>query len=195
MNKRSYGFTLIEIMVTLVVFAMLIMVGLPSMTTWLQNQQIKLSAEALQAGLQLARTEALRRNAPVQFSLVDTLTAACALTNTGTSWVVSLTNPSGQCDVAPSETALPFTIQKRSGTEGSPNAVIQALVVSSVTFNGLGRPTVFGGGMAQIDVSNPSGGACQPLGPMRCLRIAISNAGQVRMCDPMVADATDPRFC
>ena len=39
-------------MITLAVFALLLMVGLPSMTTWMQNQQIRTAAEGIQAGLQ-----------------------------------------------------------------------------------------------------------------------------------------------
>jgi len=198
MDKRTHGFTLIELLTTLAVLALLLMVGLPSMTTWLQNQQLRTSAESLQAGLQFARAEALRRNAPVRFQLVDTLTAACALTNTGTNWIVSLQDPTGLCDVNPSDTNAPLAIQKRSGAEGTPNAVIAgtngAATANTVTFNGLGR--VSGAGpITRIAVSNTSGGACQPAGPMRCLRLDISSAGQVRMCDPAVTDNTDPRFC
>jgi len=193
MAKRSHGFTLIELLTTLAVVALLLMVGLPSMSTWLQNQQIRVSAEALQSGLQFARAEALRRNVQVRFQLVDTLTSACALTNTGANWIVSLNDPTGLCDVAPSDLLAPLTIQKRSGAEGSPNAVVTATGGSSVVFNGLGRMS--GVGLTQIDVTNTSGGVCQPAGPMRCLRINIGSGGQMRMCDPAVTDATDPRFC
>lgn len=195
MNKRPHGFTLVELLVTLAVFALLIMVGMPSMTTWLQNQQIRLSAESLQAGLQLARMEALRRNAPVQFALVDTLDSACTLSNKGANWIVSLNDPTGLCDVAPSDTNLPLTIQKHSGAEGSPNAVLQGSGGVGLVFNGLGRIPINFPGMTMIDVTNPNGGACQPAGPMRCLRLTISSAGQPRMCDPAVTDAADPRFC
>jgi type IV fimbrial biogenesis protein FimT len=198
MNKRSYGFTLIEMMITLAVFALLLMVGLPSMTTWLQNQQVRTSAEGLQAGLQFARAEALRRNASVRFQLVDTLTAACVLVDNGTNWIVSMNDPTGLCDVPESDTADPLAIQKRSGAEGTPNAVVRGLsgaaAATTVTFNGLGRVTG-AGAITQIDVTNTSGGNCQPAGPMRCLRLNISSGGQVRMCDPAVADNTDPRFC
>jgi type IV fimbrial biogenesis protein FimT len=198
MNKRSHGFTLVELMITLAVFALLLMVGLPSMTTWLQNQQIRTSAEGLQAGLQFARAEALRRNAPVRFQLVDTLTAACTLAGDGTSWIVSLADPSGACAAPEDDAAAPQILQKRSGAEGTPNAVIAATngpaAATTVTFNGLGR--VSGAGqILQIAITNTSGGLCQPAGPMRCMRINISSGGQMRMCDPAVLDNTDPRFC
>jgi len=203
MNKRSHGFTLIELLTTLAVVALLLMVGLPSMNTWLQNQQLHTSAESLQAGLQFARAEALRRNAPVRFQLVDTLTAACALADTGTNWIVSLQDPTGLCDVNPSDTAAPLAIQKRSGAEGTPNAVIAGTnapatvnTANTVIFTGLGRvSSAVAVPLTRINVSNTSGGACQPAGAMRCLRLDISTAGQVRMCDPAVTDNTDPRFC
>jgi len=198
MNKRSHGFTLIELLITLAVFALLLMVGLPSMTTWLQNQQIRASAEGLQAGLQFARTEALRRNAPVRFQLVDTFTPACVLFDRGTNWIVSVNDPTGVCDVDPSDTADPLTIQKRSGADGTPNALVTATngaaPATTVTFNGLGRVTG-AGAITRIDVTNTSGGNCQPAGPMRCLQLNISSGGQVRMCDPVVIDPTDPRLC
>src|SRR6476660_2618660 len=181
MNKRAHGFTLIEIVITLAVFALLLMVGLPSMTTWLQNQQIRASAEGLQAGLQFARTEALRRNAPVRFQLVDTFTPACVLFDRGTNWIVSVNDPTGVCDVDPSDTADPLTIQKRSGADGTPNALVTATngaaPATTVTFTGLG-PVTGAGAITRIDVTNTSGGNCQPAGPMRGLQLNISSGGQ-----------------
>jgi type IV fimbrial biogenesis protein FimT len=51
--------------------------------------------------------------------------------------------------------------------------------------------------MTQVAISNPAGGTCEHVdgGSMRCLRIDISVGGEARMCDPAVADATDPRKC
>jgi len=194
MNARTHGFTLIELLITISVVALLLMMGLPSMNTWLQNQQILTSAEGLQAGLQLARAEALRRNAQVRFQLVDGFTAACVLVNTGTNWIVSLNDPTGLCDVGPSDTAAPLAIQKRSGAEGTPNALVTATGGSSLIFTGLGRVSA-AGGITQIDITNPNGGACQPGGPMRCLQIKVSTGGSPRMCEPAITDNTDPRFC
>lgn len=192
------GFSLIELMLTLVVLGMLIMIALPNMGTWIQNTQIRTAAEGMQAGLQLARAEALKRNTTVRFQLVDTLTSACALSATGRNWVVSLADTSALCDADASETAAPQIIQKRSSAEGSPNATVTATGGSSVLFNGLGRAAA--GSFTVIDITNPGNGACKTLAgnePMRCLRIAVNAGGTVRMCDPAVdpADVTDPRRC
>ena len=190
-QSRARGFTLIELLVTITVLGIVLMLGLPNISAWLQNTQIRNSAEATVSGLQLARTEALRRNRLVRFSLVDTLDASCSLIATAGNWVVSMADPSGKCDVDPSDTADPFIVQKRSGQEGSQNAVFNASA-ASVTFNGLGSAN----GAVQIAVSNPSGGTCQSAaGPMRCLQLNVSSSGSVRMCDPAVGDAADPRKC
>lgn len=196
-HRRAAGFTLIEIAITLVVIGILLMVGLPSLTAWLQNSEIRAAAEGLQAGLQLARAEALRRNTNVRFQLVDSLAAGCALSATGTNWVVSLGDATGNCGANPSEAVAPQIIQKRSGAEGSPNAAVSATGGTSVVFNGLGRVTG-AGAITQIDFRNPAGGACKTAAgnePMRCLRIQIASGGQLRMCDPAVNTPGDPRLC
>jgi type IV fimbrial biogenesis protein FimT len=199
MNLRPYGFTLIELLVTLAVMALLFMIGLPGMSTWLQNQQLRASAEGIQAGLQLARAEALRRNVPVRFQLVDTLTGACILKDNAANWIVSLADPTAACAAPEDDTAAPQILQKRSGAEGTRNAAVAAInspgvVATTVVFSGLGR--VIGVvPITQIDITNPSGGVCQPAGPMRCLRINIASGGAMRMCDPIVVDPTDPRMC
>jgi type IV fimbrial biogenesis protein FimT len=199
--RVSLGFSLIELMITLAVLGMMFMIALPNMGTWLQNTQIRTSADAMQAGLQLARAEALKRNTTVRFQLVDTLTSACAQSATGRNWVVSLADTNGLCNVDASETTAPQIIQKRSSAEGSPNAVVTATGGNSVWFNGLGRtvqPPTAPAALTQINITNPNNGACKTAAgnePMRCLRITVNAGGTVRMCDPAVDDATDPRKC
>lgn len=192
--SREAGVTLIELMIGLVVLALLLMVGLPSLTTWLQNTQIRNQTESFYAALQLARAEALRRNSLVRFQMVDTLTSACALSTTGKNWVVSLANPAGSCQTAPSDTAAPQILQKSDAEGSTPNTAVAATGGSLVSFNGLGR-VANAGAITRIVVSNPTGGACQTAaGPMRCLEIRITTGGQLRMCDPAAA-APDPRAC
>jgi len=191
---RSTGFTLIEMMITIAVLALLLSFGLPGMATWLQNVQIRNAAETMQSGLQSARAEALRRNELVRFQLVDSLASGCALNAKGTSFVINLgkDDATGKCDAQESDKDVPQILQKHSGAEGSANAVVEASA-PSVQFNGLGRISA-GGAQMLIDISNASG-KCQPDGPMRCLRLTVAPGGDVRMCDPAVTDKTDSRYC
>jgi type IV fimbrial biogenesis protein FimT len=195
------GFSLIELMVGIAVFATLMVLGLPSLTTWMQNSQIRTAADAIQNGLQVARGEAVRRNTTVRFHLTDTADNACATSATGTNWVVSLDVPDGACATAAwnEDTTAPPAVrilQMRPSTEGTRNAVVAANQ-ASVIFNGLGRVTPVPAQKITINVSNPTGGTCATIGtpaPMRCLRVEVSTGGQIRLCDPAFA-STDPQGC
>jgi type IV fimbrial biogenesis protein FimT len=202
------GVSLIELMIGLTIMALLIMIGLPNMATWLSNSQIRTAGETMLAGLTLARTEAVRRNQIVRFQMVNNLTSGCVISTSGTDWVVSMDDATGACDAAASDPAPadppPRLIQKRSGSEGTQRAVVAAATAGTLHFNGLGRVTSPGGAanMTQLNISNPTGGACENKdgsgGPMRCLQINISVGGEVRMCDPAVDPLlfpTDPRLC
>jgi len=201
MLKRNaqLGFTLVELMVAIVVLAILLAIAGPSFATWMQNSQIRTMSEAVKDGLQLARAEAVRRNAQVRFELMDSLAATCALATAGPNWIVSMDGAAGACDstnmaddAAP---AAPRVIQTRSAGDGSRNAVVAASQ-STVVFNGLGRVTPAPGADITINVTNPTGGSCLAAsGPMRCLRIVVGASGQIRMCDPRWSAASNSEGC
>jgi type IV fimbrial biogenesis protein FimT len=160
-------------MIGLVISAILLTMGITNFRSWLQNAQIRTASEAIQNGLQLARVEAVRRNAPVQFTL-----------GTASGWTVGCVTATAAC---------PATIQSRSAGEGSTNAAVAA-DQDIIAFNGLGRVTPVPAGNINIDITNPTGGTCATAGPMRCMRVVVSPGGQVRMCDPARA-SSDPMGC
>ncbi len=190
--NRQAGMSLIELMIGVVVLAILLSLGAQTFSRWTQSSQIRNAAEAIHNGLMLARAEAVRRNTTVRFQFVTTTTSACALSDTGANWVVSLDSPAGACADAPSDNVAPRIVQVRSAAEGSRNAAVNGGGVSLITFNGTGQAT--GGAPAAINVTNPTGGACAPGGPMRCMRVTVAAGGQIRMCDPARA-AGDPQGC
>lgn len=195
MNKRG-GFTLIEMMITVVIMAILLAVGAPSFTTFIQNAQIRTAAENLQAGLSLARSEALRRNAHVSLWMVNNLSASCARSATGTSWVVSQDNPAGNCAAGASDTTAPRLIQTRSGSDGSSNVTLSAVdsggsATSCITFNGFGQveTTCNGGGNPIARVSLVSA-----VSNTRALDIRVTAGGATRTCNP-AETGSSPTAC
>ncbi len=66
MNQRTgKGFTLIELMVTLAVAAILLTVGVPSFRATVENNRLTTAANELVSALNLARSEAIKRGVRV----------------------------------------------------------------------------------------------------------------------------------
>jgi type IV fimbrial biogenesis protein FimT len=69
---KTRGFTIIELMLTLVVIGAVLAIGMPSMANLVTSQRVKTAASDLHISLTLARSEAIKRNATVQVEPVDT---------------------------------------------------------------------------------------------------------------------------
>ncbi|MCX7962220.1 MAG: GspH/FimT family protein [Burkholderiales bacterium] len=206
LNRAARGMSLIELMIALAILAVLLALALPEYNTFIRNTKVKNLALSLEAGLQLARTEAIRRNENVRFQIVSDLTSGCTVAGTEVStphWVVSRDDPTGRCDAAPSDSVPPMIVQKWDFQEGAAgsglawNLALAGTASALVTFNGLGRVTPPPAGAITIEVRpvETSGIACAPAGSVRCLRVTVSPAGQIRTCDPAMTVATDPRYC
>jgi type IV fimbrial biogenesis protein FimT len=167
--------TLIELLIGLVIVGLLLTLGVPSFTTWMQNMQVRNAAESIFNGLQLARASAVQRNKSVTFTM----------NGPDSSWAVTIDTPSA---------FEPATVQSRSGAEGTPNAVV-ATTNPTMSFAGLGATNL--PAAATIQVTNPTGGACQTpgAGTIRCLNITVSVGGRIKMCDPQATTAGDSRQC
>jgi type IV fimbrial biogenesis protein FimT len=199
-RSAQRGFTLIELMIGITIVALVLFVAVPMFTIFLQNQQIKNAAQTALTGLSSARAEAIRQNRTVRFQFVSDLTSGCVLSTTSLAWVVSLSDPTSNCEAEPGDMGtVAQIIEKRSATEGTRNVAIATTGGTTATFSGLGR--LSGAGITQIDFSNTTG-TCEHLsasGKMRCMRVMISPGGEARMCDPKVAvpvpPAVEPRAC
>lgn len=191
LRPRQTGISLIETMIGLTIVGLLMSVGIPSFSSYLQNVQIRNAAEAIKNGLSYARGEAVRRNTNVQFQL-----------GTGSSWTVGCVVVSG--------TNCPATIQARDAAQGSGNAslatseivgstnatVATPVFTNTLAFNGVGKSvTLPSGNNAIFDVTNTNGGGrcVSASGAMRCLRIVVTSGGQIRMCDPARSSSVIPR--
>lgn len=189
------GMTLIEIMVGLAIMVISMLTVIPTFTQWLRNAQIRSQAENLQSGLQVARAEAVRRNAVVRLQLSSDLTNSCTLVTTGTQWIVNLSSsvsPAGACAAAISDTVSPFVLL-RSGASTSQAAATVLASQSVVAFNGLGRltatttPSTTGTANVTFQITSPNGTCIASSGDTRCLNVVVSPGGQIRMCDPSLS--------
>ena len=197
---KQHGFTLLETMVVVSILAILIAVAGPNLSIWLDNIRIRNAADAIQEGLQTARAEAIKRNQNITFWLVSSndenqLDDGCELSSTSGSWVVSVTNPQSQCGSSPSTVSAPRMVSSRGVGDSGAKVNVNALqsddstAATSVAFNGFGR-VVNIAPIARLDITGVNSAVTY-----RNLRIAITPAGQIRMCDPNVSSASDPRKC
>lgn len=168
-NISSYkqGFTLVELLITVAVFAVLTMLALPSFNQWIVNSKIRSTTESVLAGFQLARTEAIRLNRGVRITL-----------NADTSWSVA-------------EILSGNVIQTRPATEGTGNTTMTVTpgTATTVDFNGLGRVTNLTP-ITQVDLDSTA----IPAASTKELRITIGAGGAARACDPS-HPSSDPRGC
>lgn len=174
------GFTLVELMVTVAIVGLLLVLGVPTMRGVIENSRIRTAAESWQYGLTLARNEAVRRNARIQF-----VTSADG-------WVVSLMDNTVLHSGSGQEGAanLAVTITLVDGTVLTPNNATR------VTYNAFGRvldpnpdlsPPI---DVVDIESPNPSN-----LSSYRPLRLQLLAGGLSRLCDPTLVANTDPRAC
>jgi type IV fimbrial biogenesis protein FimT len=172
MKRLARGFSVLEVIVVVGIIGLLLSLGVPSFFTYTQNMQIRSAAEQITAGLQIAKNEAIRRNALIQLALSN---------NTG--WTITDANG--------------VVLQKRDANEGSVNvsSVVTPAGTAAVTFNGMGRivpanddgtPAITQINLTNLQISNAA--------DRRALQIMIPIGGAVRLCDPLVS-GTDPRTC
>lgn len=173
--RPTRGFTLIELVIAIALVGLLLLVGLPAFKTMISNLRVRSVSDSVLSGLQVARTEALKRNQNVTFRL----DAA-----TGGGWSVILADNS--------------VFQSKSAAEG--NAVNVALNPNGtqVIFSNLGRrilPVPGTVDVLDINITNPSVGTCEEVGgSVRCLRVTVAIGGEARLCDPKRVIG-DPQAC
>ena len=68
---RSHGFTLIELMVTLAVAAIMMTMAVPSFTSMTKNNRLTTQTNQLVTALNLARSEAINRRATIDVIALD----------------------------------------------------------------------------------------------------------------------------
>lgn len=195
-RRPDRGFSLVELMITITVMAILMAAVSPAIGNWMVSSRQRGAAEAVLSGLQKARLEAIRRNQPVSFWLVASsdptqFNATCALSSSSASWVISRNDPTGKCSDDPNVKVDDFIAFSSAGKSGK-DIIVAAVDRSSaaannVRFDALGLVVNGANSISTIDFTTSSS-------ETRRLRIAISAVGSVRLCDRDVA-APDPRAC
>jgi type IV fimbrial biogenesis protein FimT len=143
-------------------------IAVPGFSKISTNKTIRTEAHGILTGLDMARTEAIFRNASVSFTLKD-----------GIGWAVATVSP-----VSVIRTHMPTDSSKGLRVTTSNNQ-------TSVVFNSLGVVSRYDASMAltRITVTPPPGTGGESL------QIDVSPGGQIRMCNPAITAAEDLAKC
>ena len=188
--RKHRGFTLIELMITLIVVAVLLTMGVPSMASYFDRQKIKAAGEQLYADLQLARSEAIARNTPIRIHVAA---------NGSATWAYGVSNVDN-CDLSVTDptdaTACTLVVDDGDlsvhGIEGAVDTddkVLQRYTSAEHQDIALSRTGFLNGNQITFDPSNGtaignSGNLLLTSPNGRHLLVKVNPLGLVRICSP-----------
>ena len=118
---RSLGFSLIELMVTVVVLAVVLAIAYPSFTGLINSNRLTGNANEMVAAIQLARSEAVTRNASVVLCRSDDATT-CATGAAWNGWITLL--QSGGAPLRVSAVQAPVQVAASANITGNNDRIV-----------------------------------------------------------------------
>ena len=192
MTKRSQnGFTLYELMITLLIIGVVLTIGLPNLSEFTANSRMAGTANDLLSSFQLARSEAARAKAPI--TICASANATDATANCGGSfgqgWII-FTDLDGDINRAGlGENVLRAHAAVPNGTTITPNA---GATYFSYAASGLGRGDVGGNPAIQTAmICDPRGNRPAPGGRSTARRLVVTPIGRATIVrDKAMIDAS-----
>ena len=162
----SDGFTIIELMVTITVIAILMLVASPNLKRFHKNGELTSAINNFSASLSTARAEAMRRNihaivAPVGATWASGWRTYADVDNDGT-------YTANTDDLLDTQLPLPPDVTVTATVKDLP---------TGVSFSGNGYPQTTGS-------SNFLSGNLQMTNGLRSRRLVLQPTGQISVCDP-----------
>lgn len=206
--QRLKGFTLIEVLMVLVIFGVLVALAMPSFRGWVRSAKLRSFAESFQTGIQIARAEAINRNAYVEMVLTNSAVATVAARNasaveestSGNAWLVrECTTCANINTAATANSTYPYIEGKVLAEGGSSNPPVVNASVSLIRFDGLGRANttlnlVVADTTAKATAANCAQAGTGPVTDPATVCVVMDRGGNARMCLPD-APATHPSSC
>ncbi len=170
MRRAVQGFTLVEMLVGLGLTVFFMLMTLSSASAYLTDARIRAAAQSYYSGAQLARAEAVRRNAEVRLLLTDDPRASQPTASAnGLGWVMLAGGPQ---EVDWSTLEGVDWVASKDPEEARTTGLHVAANKAVVQFDGQGAASV----NQIVKFLGPAADSCYPQGP-RCLHVVISLGG------------------
>lgn len=158
------GFTLMELVITMVVFGILLAIAVPSFVSLMDSLRVKRAGDAINAFFVNAKSEAIKRNANVSVVFQSA--------SGGASWCAGMIQgTSCDCLATPNTCQLDGVDRVLAGTGYKNITLTNPSDGTAFTFNAI-RGTV-GSGNAQVQ----SSAGLQ-------VRVVVTGTGRIRICSP-----------
>ena len=193
-GRAEHGFSVLELMITIAVIAILAVLGMPTMADAISNAKVRSATEALQNGLRNAQAEAIRRSHQTAFVLTNVTPAlsAAAVAN-GKNWYIQV------LPVVASE-SVDSTFYVQGGSFGGETSGVTITGPAAICFNSMGRVVAnaspgLGAGVACSAPAPTTTFDVTRSGANRTLELQVGANGKIRMCDTSRTIATQPDGC
>lgn len=141
MRERNGGFTLIELMVTVSIVVILATLAAPSMSSFVTSMRLTSASNQLYGDLNLARSEAIKRNYRVLVCPSSNGTSCATGTNWAVGWILCVdADSNGACDAitATTDPNYPNPFSVRPALDGN---LSLSSTLNTVTFRPDGSST------------------------------------------------------
>lgn len=137
-SRRQRGFSLLELLVTISVAAILIAIAVPSLSLFIQNSREDAQADSLISSLQYARSEAVKRDADVEVCASTDQATCSGAANWATGWIV-------EAVPTPPAAATVLQVMPQLGGNNTLSGTFNGAGVTQVTFQPNGFVKAAGG--------------------------------------------------
>ena len=137
-RSRHRGFTLIELMITLTVAAILLMVGVPNFQEFIKSNRLSARTNAFVADLNQMRSEAIKRGGRVSMCKSTTLTGCASSGGWEQGWIIfsDMNGTAGQVDTGG---ANPDVVLRKNGpSNGGVTIRGNSTVQTRISYNSAG---------------------------------------------------------
>lgn len=168
---KAGGFTLVELAVAIAIIGVVLALAAPSLTAMMTNARIKSAREQILAGINSARSEAIRNNTSLRVALTST-TLTISRKDTAAKLKTITIGGASSLSIG----AFSFFIDSRGRVSDTGAAANPPVAVWT------------------SDIE-PATGAASCSKQLHCSRIQVLSGGLVKACNRSQVDVNDPAYC